>query len=241
MLSILSWQVCPTIASAQDIPDIPGIPGIKDGFVKIQSALSKDQLSKIEQGQLIQQSKSIQGAAWPQVIIYGKIKASPLQSIAIYLALDHQKAYVPGLLKSQVIEQLSATKVLTKYELDLPFPIPNAHYTHGSDFKKLPADLGYQAKWWMVKSSSTKFVAGEMAFFKNADQTFFVYKNFVKPKSFFARFLKGSMLKDTLFTIQTIRSYIEECVKSKPKLLKKYVNYIQQSLAGKFVYTPKKK
>jgi len=200
--------------------------------------LTDQEMAQIGAGKLVLTTKHINGAAWPKVLIYGKIKATPLQAVAIYLALDHQSAYVPNVIRSQVVKQLSPKEVLTKYEMHMPFPIPNSKYTHGSDFHKFLNGRGYRAKWWLIKSSAAAKVEGDIFFLNDGAETFFVYSNFVKPKSFFARFFKKTMLKDTQNSLEKIRDYIELCVRSKPEILNKYVKIIEDSLKGKYVYRP---
>ncbi|MFZ9001269.1 MAG: hypothetical protein ACO20H_08180 [Bacteriovoracaceae bacterium] len=193
--------------------------------------LSPQEKSKVSSGQIVVKLTPIDNAPWPSIDVFSTVKASPLESLALFLALDIQKDYVPNLLKSRPIKHISATEVHTEYIMDLPWPIPNGYYVHGSDFKKTPQ--GYRAMWYMVQSDSANSVNGFAQF--NQDGLFH-YHSRVSPKSALATLLKGLMVKDVEKTVEAIRSFIETTIEKNPKLLKKYVSYIERSLRGEFVY-----
>ena len=196
--------------------------------------LSHKEKQEVYAKNLVLKINKIEGAVWPEIHVFSTVEATPLESIAIFLALDIQKNYVPGILVSDPIKHLSPTEVYTRYIFDLPWPIPNSEYIHGSNFKKI--SNGYRANWYMVKSDTSNSLSGFANFFTKDNKTIFHYSSSISPKSFFASLLKGIMIKDSKKTIAKIIEYIEHSKKESPLILKKYVSYINRSLSGENVY-----
>lgn len=199
-------------------------------------AITYDELSPLEKasvnsGEIIVKLTPIVDAPWPSIDVFTTVSTRPLESLALFLALDIQKDYVPNLLKSRPIRHITATEVHTEYIMDLPSPIPNGHYIHGSDFKKTPQ--GYRAMWYMVESDSANSVNGFAQF--NEDGLFH-YHSTVSPKSSLASLLKGLMVKDVEKTVSAIKTFIQDTKLNKPEVLRKYISYIERSLKGEFVY-----
>ncbi|OUR96956.1 hypothetical protein A9Q84_11510 [Halobacteriovorax marinus] len=201
------------------------------------SKMSEELLPQLEKGETILQKEKVETSAWPKIHIYQIVDASPLESLAIFLALDHQKNYLPAVIVSRPIKHISATEVLTEYELELPWPLTNTTYTHGSNFKK-ENDKHYQANWYMVESESTEKVEGYAIFKEYKGKTLMEYHNAVKPKSIFAGIVRDMMIKDTKASLLAIKIEIERAKKKDPTLLKKYIGFIEKSLLGEKVYSP---
>lgn len=198
--------------------------------------LSHKEKQEVFAKKLLMKTSKREEAVWPDIDIFASIDASPLEAIAIFLALDIQKQYIPGILISTPIRHISPTEVYTKYLLDLPWPIPNSEYIHGSDFKK--TNKGYRASWYLVKSDTSNSLNGYANFFTLGKRTLLHYHTFISPKSSFAKFLKGMMVKDTKKSLQAIVNFINLSKKQKSKILEKYVSYITRSLNGENVYQP---
>lgn len=198
------------------------------------SELSSDELSLLEKGEVIQKTKAVEGSAWPEITQYLLIEATPLESMGIFSALDYQKDYVPNVIKSKPIKHITALEVLTEYEMHVPFPLSNAHYTHGSVVHKYDED--YELTWYKVESTSTQEVSGSAYFTAYKNKTFFRYRSYIKPKSMLGSLVKKIMLKDVLGSIKSIRSHIEKLKKENSPLLAKYSAFITNALNGEFVY-----
>jgi hypothetical protein len=118
--------------------------------------------------------------------------------------------------------------------MHVPFPLPNAIYTHGSIINKYEDD--YELTWYMVKSTSTEEVKGSAYFTAFQGKTLFRYKSFIRPKSMFGALVKSIMVSDVKKTIMAIRAHIIKLKNEKSPLLLKYSEYISRSLNGEFVY-----
>lgn len=196
--------------------------------------LTKDELGRLDKGELIVKTREIPGSAWPEITQYLKVSATPLESMAIFSALDYQKDYVPNVITSKPIKHISPVEVLTEYEMHVPFPLSNAHYTHGSIVHKY--NLDYELTWYKVESSSTEEVIGSSYFIPYQNETLWRYRSYIKPKSMFGSMVKKIMLKDVAKSIESIRSHIEKLKKENSPLLAKYSEFINGALRGEFVY-----
>ena len=54
----------------------------------------------------------------PEFLVEVSINAEPLESVAIYYALDYQQNYVPGVIKSVVTNQPDPLEAITDYEFE---------------------------------------------------------------------------------------------------------------------------
>ena len=172
---------------------------------------------------------------WPEFEVITTIDASPLESVAIYYALDYQKEYVPNVIKSDVIDQPTPDQAITSYEFDTPWPLPNSTYTNGSRLQK-NIDGSYIVNWWFIKNSAANDVSGSAKFIPHKGKTKLVYRSYIAPKNFLASFFKSTAKKDLKATLEEIKKHIEMLKKTDSKLLKKYKKIIRDSLNNKFTY-----
>ncbi len=195
--------------------------------------LTANELTQTLEYPLVKTEKS--KGAWPIVSLYQVIDASPLESVAIFYALDYQKEYVPNLIVSEVVKMVSPTIAHTKYEMKMPWPISNSTYIHASELSAQKPS-SYKVRWWMVESSSAEKVDGYAIFIPYKDKTLMKYWAHVKPKSFLASFVKNKMVEDVTSSLIATKKEIEEVKINKKDILRKYVTYIDDALSGKKVY-----
>jgi hypothetical protein len=200
----------------------------------LQTELSPSEIVKLKNNELILKIKEVEKSAWPELTVFVLVDSTPLESMGIFSALDYQHVYVPNVISSRPIKNISATEILTEYEMHVPFPLPNAIYTHGSIINKYEDD--YELTWYMVKSTSTEEVKGSAYFTQFQGKTLFRYKSFIRPKSMFGALVKSIMVSDVKKTIMAIRAHIIKLKNEKSPLLLKYSEYISRSLNGEFVY-----
>lgn len=200
----------------------------------LETELTPAELKSMEAREWILKTKEVEGSAWPEITYYALVEASPLESIAIFAAYDIQKDYVPNVIKSTPVKHITPTDVHTAYELQMPFPLPNATYVHGAKIFQHKND--FEVQWYMVESSSAIEVKGSVYFTAYAGKTLMRYRSYVKPKSVLGSLVKKIMLKDVLLSITAIRNYIEKNKRENPLLISKYSEFITRALHGKFVY-----
>jgi hypothetical protein len=200
----------------------------------LESELSADELRRVNARESVIKTKDVKGSPWPEITNYVIIEAGPLESIALFSAYDIQKDYIPNLLVSSPVRHVTSTDVQTRYELHMPFPLPNAHYVHGARIYHHGTD--YEATWYMVESTSTEDVQGSAYFRDYNGKTLFKYRSFVKPKSLLGSLVKNRMIKDVGITIKAITDFIEKNKREHSPLLVKYSEFITRALNGEFVY-----
>ena len=200
----------------------------------VQSELTKDEIKLVTAREFVIKTREIQGLAWPEVTFYTTIDATPLEAMAIFAAYDIQKDYVPGVIKSIPIKHVSATDVLTAYEMHMPFPMSNAVYTHGGKIFRHKND--YELQWYMMESTSAEDVKGSAYYTPFNGKTLLRYKSLVVPRSIFGSLVKKVMIKDVEKSLVAIRNFTEKNIKENPALVSKYSEFITRALSGEFVY-----
>ena len=196
--------------------------------------LSSSERTMLKERKLILRTKDVSGSPWPEITFYAVIEASPLESMGLFSALDHQKNYVPNILVSKPLKHISPVEVHTEYEMHVPFPFSNAKYVHGS-IVKAKKDL-YELEWYKVESTSTEVVKGSATFIPFEGNTLFRYRSYIVPKSAMAKLVKSFMLKDVEKSILAIRDHIEKLKREQSPLIAKYSEFINRSLKGENVY-----
>ncbi|MBC7540874.1 MAG: hypothetical protein H7281_18785 [Bacteriovorax sp.] len=196
--------------------------------------LTEAELAQLEDRALILKTREVEGSAWPEITLYTLVEARPVEAMGIFSALDYQKDYVPNVIISKPIKHLSATEVLTEYEMHVPFPLSNAHYTHVSIVHQYNED--YELTWYKVESTSTEEAKGSAYFSPYKKVTLFRYVSYIKPKSIFGSLVKKIMLNDVQKTILSIRAHIETLKKENSPILSKYSGFINRAIKGEFVY-----
>jgi hypothetical protein len=200
--------------------------------------LSKEEIELVKGGELLVKKKSIKNESWAELYVYSYIESTAIEAAAIFAAYDHQQDYVPKMLKSKVLDQPKPHQAIVEYELRLPWPLTNSKYTHKVSLSKLSKDH-YKINWISLKSSDTDEMNGEASFINTKEGTLWLYRSFVKPSSFLAGLFERSMVKDVGFSLRAIRKHIQFIKTKNAPLMKKYVEFINKSLAGKFVYRDK--
>ncbi|MEA9357867.1 hypothetical protein SHI21_16675 [Bacteriovorax sp. PP10] len=200
----------------------------------LETELSPADLKAITAHEFVLKTRELPGSVWPEITYYAIVGVSPLEAAGVFAAYDAQKDYVPNVIKSTPVKHLTATEVLTDYELHMPFPISNAHYIHGAKLFKHKND--YEVQWYMLESSSAEDVKGSVYFQFYEGKTLMRYRSYVKPKSVLGSLVKSRMLKDVLLSITAIRNFMEKSKRENPVFVSKYSEFIIRALNGEFVY-----
>jgi len=191
-------------------------------------------IDKLKKGELILIKRDVTKSVWPELTLYKKIDATPLEAAAIFMAFDHQKNYILDIVKSRPISMDSPTSIVVEYERKNPWPVPDEDYTNIHWFKKLPN--GYHIKWQGLKSDNTEKVVGEAYFVDFGGKTLLRYTIEVHPKLKIAGMFTGTMISKTKESVEGIASYIEFSKSNKPDLMKKYKKMLSDSFKGIWSY-----
>ena len=197
--------------------------------------LSKEELDAFKKGEFLVSTQKRKNKSWPRVKVRAFLRASPIESVAMFAAYDYQKNYIPNLVKSEIHSQKEPTNIEVHYELSMPWPLSNSHYIHGHHLKS-PSKDHYQVNWYLVKSDSAENVDGFAYFEPYEGGTLMTYESEVDPKSFFAGIFRKFMIRDVKASIDAIIKTTLMAKEKKPELLKKYIQKIDAALAGKKAY-----
>lgn len=207
-----------------------------DLFLGTKLGLSEEEIKELKSGKKIVKYKEIPNAPWPEITYFSIVNATPLESLSLFSAYDIQKDYIPNLIKSTPIKEISSIDIHTQYELKMPFPLTNAHYIHGAKIFK-HKDY-YETSWYLVESTSTKKLDGNALFYPYENKTIFIYRSFIEPKSALGSLVKKMMFKDVEKTISAIINFIETTKEKNPQLLTKYTEFSLRAFKGESVYFP---
>lgn len=169
---------------------------------------SEIEMQTLLSGKLIVKKEIIKDTPWPKVTILSIINATPLESISIFTAYNEHKDFIPDLLTSKVIKEITKTDVHISFELNIPWPLSNSKYVTGNKLSR-EKNNSYQVKWYFVKSDSSKDNYGKVVFSPYKDKTIMEYQNFTQPKSSLAKLFKKKMIKKTKETVIEIKKRIE--------------------------------
>ena len=194
---------------------------------------NKKDFETLKNRDFVVKKKNVNKSAWPELTIYFLVDATPLETLALFIAYEHQKNYVPGLIKSDVIKQPSPLEIHTDYEMNMPWPIPNSKYVHATVLKQTDLNID-RVEWHMIKSNSAEIVKGFAEFYPRDGKTIFKYRSFINPKSFLAGLFKGTMIDDVKTSLKSIRDEAEK-VKG-TKLGNEFIRLIKLARAGKYAY-----
>ena len=184
-------------------------------------------------GQIVTRKQNVNKSSWPRLTFYFLINATPLESVSTFAAFEHQKNYVPELLESMVVNQISPVVVDTKYKMNLPWPLSDSEYVHRTHLKTLDVNT-FRVDWTMIESDTAEKVEGFAEFYPLSGKTLCKYQSFINPKSFLAGLFKKTMIKDVKASLEAIRNEIMR-VKSSPEK-KQFVRLLKDALQGKFAY-----
>lgn len=198
-----------------------------------QNILSSEILQQLKHAPVVKTYK-VKGAPWPKIDVYISIQASALDSVAVYYALEYQQEYVPDLLQSKPVKQISPTEIYTRYRYHVPWPFTDSIYVNGSKLEKNGSD--YSVNWYMVENDSADEVYGKATFIDHGGETILHYENFVKPKAFLAILLKRIPRTNTLAAVQAIKAQIEKLRTQNSLLLNLFRQRIEDALKGKYPY-----
>jgi len=188
---------------------------------------SEIEMQTLLSGKLIVKKEIIKDTPWPKVTILSIINATPLESISIFTAYNEHKDFIPDLLTSKVIKEITKTDVHISFELNIPWPLSNSKYVTGNKLSR-EKNNSYQVKWYFVKSDSSKDNYGKVVFSPYKDKTIMEYQNFTQPKSSLAKLFKKKMIKKTKETVIEIKNRIETI--SKTSKIKTYIAELEKKL-----------
>lgn len=178
-----------------------------------------DQATLNSGGQVVPDPQDVDGSAWPRVVVYQRVEATPDQVAAIMFDYAlHKTMFAPqrgddGSVSSAGITQSDPKTVATAgtdIDYTMVFPkvlgiaLPDEHYTV-HDVLSTFEDGGYQINWTFVKASSMKDTGGGVQFERLGTGTLIAYTQFISPpRPTLARLIKSMYIKQVKDTVTAL-------------------------------------
>lgn len=205
-------------------------PGQENNF-----GLSLREHQALKNKELTFRKQKVKGTPWPEVTVFGKIDATPLEGASVFFAYHDHKDFIPDLLRSEPVKYNSPTDVLIRFEMKISWPLKNSHYVTGNRIGKFGKE-GFRIEWYHVSSTSAKDTKGEVLFFPSDGGTLLVYKTFIHPKNRAAGIFKRNMVKGVLKSVRAIITRIEFIKNNNRIHMKTYISNLQRTFRGEYIY-----
>lgn len=171
------------------------------------SVLPPGDKEKVERGELVLYEEKVPDATWNKLVYFKMIPVNAKTAMAIFSDFEAHKNFVPNMILSQIVKTHKPWEMDIKFELDLPWPVPNAVYTTKNKIEKMLGNnsTSYKVSWSQVEANSTEKSFGSCSFVHVSDKkSLMIYENFVEPKSIFATFFESKAVSDTTETVKAI-------------------------------------
>jgi len=194
------------------------------------SSLSKEEIARLNSGELIHKTQEIEGAAWPKSMIYSIVETTPIEAAAIFSDVESQVGYIPDLKAAKIINRPFPHVLQVKFHMHVPWPFKDTFYVNNiHHFKR---DNGqYEVIWFQQSSSATDSTEGGVIFRPYLGRTLMSYENFVIPRSKLAGMVKGKAIAATKAAIEQTIKHIHK-VKKQPQQLMRNVSVFTRLISG---------
>ena len=192
--------------------------------------LDAAQLKELNGGGHVVVQQTVDGAPWPRIKIYARVKASAEEVAAVFFDYAQAKTYIPNVLESRISKQVSPTSFEVYYEVEVPI-LPDEQYTALNQLQRLD-DHGYEISWRLLKSLQAKSAVGSLRVEPGGDGGAVIcYTNFVTPDSVMATLLRSMALSRMESTVYAIVQEVERQKTQHADVLAKEVSALRAALA----------
>jgi hypothetical protein len=204
-----------------------GVSMARGGIV---DELDAAQLKELNGGGHVVVQQTVDGAPWPRIKIYARVKASAEEVAAVFFDYAQAKTYIPNVLESRISKQVSPTSFEVYYEVEVPI-LPDEQYTALNQLQRLD-DHGYEISWRLLKSLQVKSAVGSLRVEPGGDGGAVIcYTNFVTPDSVMATLLRSMALSRMESTVYAIVQEVERQKTQHADVLAKEVSALRAALA----------
>lgn len=175
---------------------------------------SEADLAKLRKGELIKTVTWKEGLIWPEVTIMALINHTPSENMSVFVDFDTHKNYIPDMLESQVIKEVSPTQKHVRFLMEMPWPVKRTGHVTNNILTKSKDGI-YNLKWNLVKADMLKDTYGHIQFENFEGKTLMRYSNQIVPNSSFAGMFKSRVAKDVEHSVQEIIKHLDKTIKKK--------------------------
>ena len=164
--------------------------------------LSDKDRRKLDAGQSVVITVEKEGAVWPEVRIYRKVKASPQGVTDLFLDYENANSFIDNLESAKVEKEPDANTKDVRYIVRLPI-IFSINYLVRNRYEKTPE--GYTVSWHLLEPPlAAKSAVGSLRVEPHGDQSVICYANHVEPATRLIAGLRGHAIKEAGKTVDAI-------------------------------------
>jgi len=163
--------------------------------------LSEADRARLEKGDDVLITREIEGAAWPEVSIYRKVKATPQGVTELFLDYEHANTFIANLKSAVVENEPDANTKDVRYTVKLPV-LFTISYLVRNRYEKTPE--GYTVHWNLLESIFAKSAVGRLRVEPHGDLAVICYANHVEPATKLVAGLRSLAIKEASKTVDAI-------------------------------------
>lgn len=168
----------------------------------IVSELGSDDQAKLDNGETVVLTVEKEGAVWPEVRIYRKVKATPQGVTDLFLDYEHANTFIDNLESAKVEKEPDANTKDVRYVVRLPV-IFSINYLVRNRYEK--TQDGYKVSWHLLEPPfAAKSAVGSLRVEPLGDKSVICYANHVEPATRLIAGLRGHAIKEASKTVDAI-------------------------------------
>ncbi len=175
--------------------------GLGDARAVMIDELCEADRAKLESGENVLVTREVEGAVWPEVLIYRKVKATPQGVTDLFLDYENANTFIANLDSAVVEATPDADTKDVRYTVRLPV-LFKISYLVRNQYVKSPN--GYMVKWNLLESIFAKSAKGSLRVEPNEDLAVICYANHVEPATRLVAGLRSLALKEASNTVNAI-------------------------------------
>jgi ribosome-associated toxin RatA of RatAB toxin-antitoxin module len=166
------------------------------------------QLSELKTGKIIKKIVELDNEVWPQVTIIGLIPFSPEQNVKVFTEFETHKDFIPDIIRSKVVKQISAEEKWIEYKMKMPWPVEDSEYITSNVVKR--EGENFRISWHLIKANQMKATTGTVLFEAYEGKTLMTYTSHITPDSSLAGMFTGRVAKDVEKTFHIITQHLQQ-------------------------------
>ena len=163
--------------------------------------LTAEDRAQLDKGGNVLKTREIDGATWPEVRIYRKVKATPQGVTDLFLDYENANSFIDNLDSAVVENKPDANTKDVRYTVRLPV-LFSISYLVRNRYEKTPN--GYTVHWNLLESIFAKSAKGSLRVEPHGDTAVICYANHVEPATKLVAALRGQALKEASRTVDAI-------------------------------------
>ncbi len=164
--------------------------------------LSEKDRAKLEAGENVLVTVEKEGAVWPEVRIYRKVKATPQGVTDLFLDYENANSFIENLESAKVEKEPDANTKDVRYTVRLPV-IFSINYLVRNRYEK--TQNGYKVSWHLLEPPlAAKSAVGSLRVEPLGDKSVICYANHVEPATRLIAGLRGHAIKEASKTVSAI-------------------------------------